>query len=67
MVGTAFLVRMLNAMGAQNETALFLKEQQKRNLLRGLFDAFYLPQAEKAVIFLRPVAKSPISTTIQAP
>ena len=49
-VGTLFEV-MLNAMGAQNETALFLKEQQKRDLLRGLFDAFYLPQADKAVIF----------------
>ena len=49
-VGPLFEV-MLNAMGAQNETALFLKEQQKRDLLRGLFDAFYLPQAEKAVIF----------------
>lgn len=49
-VGTLFGV-MLNAMGAQNETALFLKEAQKRDLLRGLFDAYYRPQAAKAVIF----------------
>ena len=49
-VGTLFGV-MLNAMGAQNETALFLKEAQKRDLLRGLFDAYYRPQAKKAVIF----------------
>jgi len=49
-VGTLFGV-MLNAMGAQNETALFLKEEQKRDLLRGLFDAYYRPQAGKAVIF----------------
>ena len=49
-VGTLFGV-MLNAMGAQNETALFLKEGQKRDLLRGLFEAYYRPQAGKAVIF----------------
>ena len=49
-VGTMFGV-MLNAMGAQNETALFLKEEQKRDLLRGLFDAYYRPQADRAVIF----------------
>ena len=49
-VGTMFGV-MLNAMGAQNETALFLTEAQKRDLLRGLFDAYYRPQADKAVIF----------------
>ena len=49
-VGTMFGV-MLNAMGAQNETALFLQEEQKRDLLRGLFEAYYRPQAGKAVIF----------------
>lgn len=49
-VGTLFGV-MLNAMGAHNETALFLTEAQKRDLLRGLFDAYYRPQADKAVIF----------------
>jgi sulfotransferase len=38
-------------MGAQNETALFLKEGQKRDLLRGLFEAYYRPQAEKEVVF----------------
>lgn len=49
-VGTLFGV-MLNAMGGQNETALFLKEEQKRDLLRGLFAGFYRPQAGKAVLF----------------
>lgn len=51
-VGTLFSV-MLNAMGAQNETALFLKEEQKRELLRGLFETYYQPQAEagRAVVF----------------
>ena len=38
-------------MGAHNETALFLKEGQKRDLLRGLFEAYYRPQAGKAVVF----------------
>ena len=38
-------------MGAHNETALFLKEGQKRDLLRGLFEAYYRPHADKAVVF----------------
>ena len=49
-MGTLFGV-MLDAMGARNETAVFLTEAQKRDLLRGLFDAYYRPQADKAVIF----------------
>jgi sulfotransferase len=39
------------AMGPQNETALFLSEQQKRDLLRGLFETYYRPQEGKAVLF----------------
>jgi sulfotransferase len=49
-VGTLFGV-VHTAMGAHNETALFLKEGQKRDLLRGLFEAYYRPQAGKAVVF----------------
>ena len=49
-VGTLFGV-MLNAMGAQNETALFLDEGQKQALLRSLFEVYYRPQAGKAVVF----------------
>src|SRR5687768_1680543 len=51
-VGTLFGV-VHAAMGAQNETALFLREGQKRDLLRGLFEAYYRPQAEagQAVVF----------------
>lgn len=49
-VGTLFSV-MLNAMGAQNETALFINEQQKQNLLHGLFDAYYREQRDRDVIF----------------
>ena len=50
---------MLNAMGAQNETALFLQEGQKRDLLRGLFEAYYRPQAGKAVILDTNRASTP--------
>jgi sulfotransferase len=49
-VGTLFGV-MLNVMGAQNETALFIDEQQKKDLLTAIFESYYRPQAEKAVIF----------------
>ena len=48
-VGTLFGV-MLNAMGAQNETALFLKEGQKRDLLRGLFREF-APDVRLVMVF----------------
>lgn len=49
-IGTLFSI-MVNAMGAQNETALFLKEEQKHALLHGLFDAYYNDQQDKSVIF----------------
>ena len=49
-VGTLFSV-MLNTMGAQNETALFIDDQQKKDLLSAIFEAYYRPQAEKAVVF----------------
>jgi sulfotransferase len=49
-VGTLFGV-MLNAMGSHNETALFLSETQKRDLLKGLFETYYRPHADRAVIF----------------
>ncbi|MCB2053834.1 MAG: sulfotransferase [Geminicoccaceae bacterium] len=49
-VGTLFGV-MLNAMGAGNETALFITDEQKRALLASLFETFYAPQAEKEVVF----------------
>ncbi|MEK0083026.1 sulfotransferase family protein [Benzoatithermus flavus] len=42
---------LLAAMGPQNETALFLSEAQKRDLLRALFETYYRPQADKAVVF----------------
>ena len=49
-VGTLFGV-MVNTMGAQNETALFINEEQKQAILRSLFEAYYRPQAGKAVVF----------------
>jgi sulfotransferase len=42
---------MLGAMGSQNETAIFLSDAQKRDLLRGLFESYYRPQERKAVVF----------------
>lgn len=49
-VGGLFGV-LLNAMGAQNETALFLAEEQKRAILRGLFEAYYRDQVGRAIVF----------------
>lgn len=49
-VGALFSV-MLNAMGRGNETALFIDEGQRRDLLAGLFETYYRPQAGKEVIF----------------
>ncbi len=49
-VGTFFGL-MLNAMGSHNETALFIAEQQKKDLLKGLFEAYYRPVSDKDVIF----------------
>ena len=44
---------LLNAMGPQNETAVFLDEARKAAVLRAVFEAYYLPQAEagRAVAF----------------
>lgn len=41
----------LGAMGAGNEFALFLSEQQKRDILMGLFDGYYRDAPEDGVIF----------------
>lgn len=49
-VGTLFKV-IHNAMGAGNETALFINDQQKKALLKALFDTYYAEQQDKAVIF----------------
>jgi len=49
-VGALFGV-MLNAMGRGNETALFIDEQQKKDLLAAIFESYYRPQQVKAVIF----------------
>ncbi|WGF90516.1 sulfotransferase family protein [Marinivivus vitaminiproducens] len=49
-LGTLF-GSLLNAMSPQNETALFLSLRQKRDLLRGLFEAYYRDQAGRSVIF----------------
>jgi sulfotransferase len=49
-VGTLFSV-MLNAMGRGNETALFIDDAQRKDLLAGLFDSYYRPQQGKDVIF----------------
>ena len=42
---------LLNAMGPQNETAVFLGEERKADVLRGVFDSYYRPQAACDVIF----------------
>lgn len=49
-VGTLFGV-MLNAMGHGNETALFIDEAQKKDLLAAIFERYYRPHGERAVIF----------------
>ncbi len=49
-VGALFSV-MLNTMGRRNETALFIDETQKRELLAGLFECYYRPHQDKAVVF----------------
>ena len=48
-VGQLFNV-MLNAMGATNETALFIDEAQKKELLASLFECYYRPHQDKAVV-----------------
>jgi sulfotransferase len=49
-VGTLFSV-MLNAMSRGNETALFVDEAQRKDLLASLFESYYRPEAGKAVVF----------------
>ncbi|MCB1884211.1 MAG: sulfotransferase [Geminicoccaceae bacterium] len=49
-VGTLFGA-MLAAMSPQAETALFLDEPMRRDLLRGLFDAYYKGHLDKALVF----------------
>ena len=41
----------LSAMGAENEFAVFLREQQKRDILMGVFDGFYRHVADREVVF----------------
>src|SRR6478735_3418910 len=42
---------LLNAMGPQNETAVFLNEERKAELLRAIIQTYYRPQTDKAVVF----------------
>lgn len=42
---------LLNAMGPQNETAVFLDEARKAEILKAVFAAYYRPQGGKAVVF----------------
>jgi sulfotransferase len=41
---------LLNAMGPQNETAVFLDEARKAAILRSVVDAYYRPQADKGLV-----------------
>lgn len=41
----------LSAMGAENEFAVFFKEEQKRAILRGIFDGYYAHLEDRPVIF----------------
>lgn len=43
--------QMLNAMSEDNEFSVFITPEQKRNLILGIFTAYYQPQADKEVIF----------------
>ena len=49
-VGALFSV-MLNAMSRGNETALFIDEAQRKDLLASLFESYYRPQQDKEVVF----------------
>ena len=42
---------LLNAMGPQNETAVFLDETRKAELLRAIIEAYYRPQSDRSVVF----------------
>ena len=41
----------LSAMGAENEFAVFFKENQKRDILRGIFEGYYAHLEDRPVIF----------------
>ncbi len=43
--------QMLAAMSDQNEYSVFISEEQKRQLIHSIFNTYYQPQADKAVIF----------------
>ena len=49
-IGGLFSV-MLNAMSRGNETALFIDDTQRQELLAALFETYYRPQQDKDVIF----------------
>ena len=49
-IGGLFSV-MLNAMSRGNETALFIDETQRQELLAALLETYYRPQQDKDVIF----------------
>jgi sulfotransferase len=42
---------LLNTFTAQNETAIFIGEEHRRAILRAAIEAYYAPQADRAVIF----------------
>lgn len=48
---SAVVEACLNAMGAENEFALFLDETQKRAILSGVFDGYYGRMPDKEVVF----------------
>ena len=41
----------LTAMGAENEFAVFFKEEQKRQILRGIFEGYYAHLDDRAMVF----------------
>lgn len=49
-VGTLFKL-IHNAMGAGNETALFIDDDKKKALLKAMFDTYYAEQQDKTIIF----------------
>lgn len=42
---------LLNTFVPQNETAVFLDEERRRAILRAVIDAYYLPHADRAMVF----------------
>src|SRR5690349_7557694 len=42
---------LLNAMGPQNETAVFLDEERKAAILKAVMLAYYRPQSDREVLF----------------